>query len=300
MSIGFAKLHRKILDWEWYNDINVSRLFIHLVLKANYEDKKWRGSIIKRGELITSLDKLSSETNLSMQQLRTAINKLISSKEITRKATNQFTHITLCNYSIYQDKNDVDNKPATNEQQTNNKPITTTKEDKKIRNKESNPPTPLVEDSGGRCLRAFYEIENQNDFKEKCLSIAKAKRFTETDAENIFTDFENYWLSPALPPSKANKKNWQRAFQNWIAKSSPANKTNNEEIANNILNRAIARFEESNLLDVESPQIQSNLIFLKILKKGYSENNIINVLRQVYENPPPQKIYSWALINQYF
>ena len=41
---GWIKLHRQILDWEWYDDINVKVLFLHLLLTANYEDKKWQGT----------------------------------------------------------------------------------------------------------------------------------------------------------------------------------------------------------------------------------------------------------------
>jgi len=175
MSIGFLKLHRKLLEWEWYSDINVSRLFIHLLLKANFEDKKWQGKVIKRGELVTSLSNLANETNLTIQQVRTAINKLKSTHEITSKTTNQFTYISLCNYSIYQDKNDSENKPintrnnkrTTNEQQTNNKPITTTKEDNKLRIKESNPPTPLSQDS--------TEPKKDDDFLERAKERFKSK-----------------------------------------------------------------------------------------------------------------------------
>ena len=50
---GWIKLHRKILDWEWYDDINTKVLFLHLLLTANHEEQKWRGKIIERGQLIT-------------------------------------------------------------------------------------------------------------------------------------------------------------------------------------------------------------------------------------------------------
>ena len=33
MNDGYIKLHRKIVDWEWYDDLPVFRLFIHLPLK---------------------------------------------------------------------------------------------------------------------------------------------------------------------------------------------------------------------------------------------------------------------------
>ena len=51
---GFIVLHRAFLDWEWYGDINTSRLFLHLLLLANHQDVKWQGIVIRRGELVTS------------------------------------------------------------------------------------------------------------------------------------------------------------------------------------------------------------------------------------------------------
>lgn len=134
MNLGFIVIHRKILQWEWYDDINVFRLFMHLLIKANHKDKKWRGIDINRGSVLTSLENLSKETKLSIQQARTAINKLKSTNEITTKTTNKNTLITLINYGTYQDlkeddnkqNNNQDNKRVTNEQQTNNKRVTTT------------------------------------------------------------------------------------------------------------------------------------------------------------------------------
>lgn len=48
---GWIKLHRKLLDWEWYSDTNCRLLFIHCLLKANFEDTKWRGVDIKKAHL---------------------------------------------------------------------------------------------------------------------------------------------------------------------------------------------------------------------------------------------------------
>lgn len=140
---GFIKLQRKILDWEWYNDIPAKTLFIHLLLKANFKDKKWKGYDIKRGQVLTGRKILSDETGLSEQQTKTALRKLQATNEITIKATNRFSIITLVNYSLYQDKktdsNQLNNQPeeqqATNNQPANdptsNQQATTTKNDKK-------------------------------------------------------------------------------------------------------------------------------------------------------------------------
>ena len=101
---GFIVLNRKILNWEWYDDVNVKILFLHLLLTVNYEDKNWRGITIKRGQRVTSISKLSAETKLSVKQIRTALNKLIATNEVANETTAQHSIITVNNYSKYQDR----------------------------------------------------------------------------------------------------------------------------------------------------------------------------------------------------
>lgn len=124
-------VHRSLLDWEWYDDINTFRLFMHILLKANYKDKNWRGIEVKRGQLITSFSNLSKETGLSVRSVRTSINKLKSTCELTCEATSKATKITICKYDTYQDlenRNDKQNdtqpdKRATNERQASDNNI---------------------------------------------------------------------------------------------------------------------------------------------------------------------------------
>lgn len=132
MHRGFITLYRKIVDWEWYSDANVFRVFTHLILTANWEPRKWKGVPVKRGQKITSIQHMAEETGLTEQSVRTAIKKLKLTGEITTKATNRYTLVTLTNYDFYQDKeNQLTNKTTsnlTNEQQTTNKQLTTTKQ----------------------------------------------------------------------------------------------------------------------------------------------------------------------------
>lgn len=136
--IGYVMLHRDILEWEWYQSSNVSRVFIHLILRANFLDKKWQGMVVKRGQLITSHRHLSIELGLSIQTIRTSLQKLESSGYITKKATNKFSLITLINYDNRQSSTLNSNKQnslmATNKKQSKNKQVTTTKESNKKKN----------------------------------------------------------------------------------------------------------------------------------------------------------------------
>jgi len=126
---GFIYLNRKILSWEWYDDINTCRLFIHCLLKANHTNAKWHGHNIERGEFITSISKLSEELNTSSQSIRTSLKKLKKTKELTSKSTNKFTAIKVVNYSDYQCQKISTNKQTQNEQQTTNKRLTTNNND---------------------------------------------------------------------------------------------------------------------------------------------------------------------------
>ena len=121
--IGHVILHRDVMEWEWYQNSNVFRLYVHLILKANFKDKMWQGQLIKRGQLITSISHLASELMISVQSIRTALSKLEHSNNIVLKSTNRFTLITIVNYNKYQTA-----KSYINNQHSNNKQSTTTKE----------------------------------------------------------------------------------------------------------------------------------------------------------------------------
>lgn len=119
---GWIKIHRKILNWEWYNDNNTKILFLHLLLTANHKDNKWQGQTIKRGQKLTSLNHLAKETNLSVRQTRSALERLKSTNEIAIKTTNRYTLITVEKYNDYQcneNENDKVNDKRLDKQATN-------------------------------------------------------------------------------------------------------------------------------------------------------------------------------------
>lgn len=101
-SAGYIKLHRKITGWEWYGDPDTFRVFVHLLLMAEYEDRKWHGITIKRGQVLTTRKKLAEETGLTERKVRTALLHLKSTSEVTSTSTNKWTLITIEKYSDYQ------------------------------------------------------------------------------------------------------------------------------------------------------------------------------------------------------
>lgn len=215
MQIGFIKLHRQLLDWEWYSDINCYRLFTHLLLTVNYEPKKWQGKTIEAGQIATSREALAKQTGLSEQQLRTALTKLKSTSEITSESTNNYTLITICSWNKYQESNQPINKPITNEQQTNNKQITTTKESKKERKKEDKTKEVLSKEKtkvenlrGIRLSPDWWVSEDEGEWAVKEFNLTTDQVIMQADK------FKDYWLAKA--GAGGIKRDWQATWRNWI------------------------------------------------------------------------------------
>ena len=173
MNNGFITLHRKILDWEWYDDLNTTRLFIHCLLRANHKDNNWRGILIQRGSFLTSINTLSKETKLSTSQIRTSIKKLKSTSEIASKSQAQYSVITMLRYDQYQTNDKVNDKPVTSQSQTNDKPVTTNNNDNNDNNNNKNKRVsrftpPSLEDVKSYCIIRKNNIDPQKfiDFYE--------------------------------------------------------------------------------------------------------------------------------------
>lgn len=149
---SFIKLDRNIINWRWYGDANTLRLFMHLLLKANYEDRDWHNITIHRGELVTSVSHLSDELGLSDRAIRVALDHLKMTNEVTNFPTPRYTVITINNYEKYQSVT----SSTTNKRQTNDKLVTTTKEVKEI---EENNMSPLADATGD--LKKVFELDSK-------------------------------------------------------------------------------------------------------------------------------------------
>ena len=135
---GWIKLHRKLLEWEWYDEPNTFRLFMHCLLKANHKDNNYRGQLVKAGSFLTSRDLLSKETGLTTQQVRTSLKRLESTNEITTKKSKKGTVLQVVKYVEYQLINQPTNQQLTNNQPTANQQLTTNNNDNNDKNEKKN------------------------------------------------------------------------------------------------------------------------------------------------------------------
>jgi hypothetical protein len=191
MNDGWIKIHRQITEWEWYQDPNVFRVFIHLLVTANHQKRAWKGVTVERGQTVTSVASIALQTAISSQSVRTALKKLEKTENLTIKSTNRFCVITLCNYDTYQTENLPANKPAnkqlTNKQQTTNKQLTTNKNDKNERMKE---------------VREEFMAEN-DFFADEC----GEQQDTEKQQSAYSEAFEFFWTH--YPEKKAKGAAWK-------------------------------------------------------------------------------------------
>lgn len=123
-NTGWVRLYRSILNWEWFDDPLTLQLWIVCLLKANYTPTRWQGIEIERGSFVTSVDGLCTTTKQTTRQIRTRLARLQASGEISVRATNHKSIITICKFDTYQPLENENDKRPTNKT-TNSKHILT-------------------------------------------------------------------------------------------------------------------------------------------------------------------------------
>ena len=132
MYFGWLKLHRQILDWEWYKNNNTKAVFLHLILSAGIAERRQQGFVLKPGELITTLPRLSNETGMTEKEIRTALKHLEKTGEISQKGTNKFRIITIEKWAFFQgDADETGRQRADNGQPKGSQRAGLEKEEKK-------------------------------------------------------------------------------------------------------------------------------------------------------------------------
>ena len=101
---GYIKLHRQLTQWRWYKSENTARIFLHLLLIANYEECQWFDKTIKPGQVVTSMEHIADDLGLTRKTVKKHIKKLCQTGEISVETTNKYTIVTIRNYGKYQDR----------------------------------------------------------------------------------------------------------------------------------------------------------------------------------------------------
>jgi hypothetical protein len=179
-------LNRKIQKWGWYKNSNTKDVFLHLLINANWHDGEYFGHPILRGQCMFGRKQFSDELGISEQSVRTAINHLKSTSEITIKSTNKFSVITIVKYSDYQplpkDINQQDNLqpniPSTNDQPTTNH----IQEYKNIRTIKNNSIPPYIPPAGEKSKSKKDEPKKDTygEFENVLLTVEEYEKLLNT------------------------------------------------------------------------------------------------------------------------
>jgi len=194
MLSGWILLHKKFLEWEWYDDHSACRLFIHLLLKANHKDNVWRGVLIKRGERATSLRNLAKETGLTLKQIRLSLDKLRGAQQTAQrtahKGAQSFSIITICNYEEYQQVGAHSGAQRTAQRRAPNEISKEVKKEEKIYKKEKSP---------ADIMRDF--VGHGESYK----------KYVDEYGQTLIDEFYDYWTEPNKSGTKV-KWELQKTF----------------------------------------------------------------------------------------
>ena len=199
MNDTYIKLYRKITDWEWYTDINTKVLFIHILLRASATGKRFRGEEVPIGSFTTSIEILASETGLSSRQVRTALDKLKKTGEITVKSTNKFTQILVIKWGDYQSFVELNDKQMTNERQTDDKRMTTIKESKESKESKENNNKPSGLIPYDEIIEYLNQVTGRNykvsQKAKQCIKARWEEKFLLEDFKQVINNMSAKWLS---------------------------------------------------------------------------------------------------------
>lgn len=223
MRKGWICLHRCIVrHWIW-QDANRFKWWIDLLLRASSEDKKmlFEGVLIecKRGQLITSLNKLATEWMVNRDTVRRFLDMLESDAMITRKSTHKMTQITICNYDSYQDKPTTDTitnniSEATTNRQLTQQPTDTINNYNNITNNNIDKEKENIKEKES-CKKNLATTQTKvKVFIKPSLEDVRAycqSRGNDVDAERWY----NYYSANGWKVGRNAMKDWKASVRTW-------------------------------------------------------------------------------------
>jgi hypothetical protein len=196
-------------------------------MKANHAPKKWQGIDILPGQFISGRDVMSAETGIGPQSIRTCIERLKSTNELTSKSTNKYTVFTINSWNKYQTTEPTNhqtnqqltsNQPATNQQLTTNKNEKNEKNEKEVLSETSSDDGSSLEvprkHSGSteeaRIKEEGIRNKEEGDLSEKIsdvVSVLKAEKKPREPDPIAQAMIEHYKHTPV------GKSGWSRLMQ---------------------------------------------------------------------------------------
>ena len=213
MDRGYFPVFRRIFDSDIWGHKVARDLWIFILGNVTHYPTKLCANYgcvdLEPGQMVTGLHSLSERNGFSFQQVRTAIDYLISTNRITRSSTKRYSIITVCNWYLYRDAQlgEQQLKPQT-EQQSGNNQVTirqqtgnNIQEVKKLRSKERTKPFILPDSIRPEVWKAFEEHR-----------VKLRKPMTDHARQLMITSCEKIGGDPNELLEHAILSGWQKVF----------------------------------------------------------------------------------------
>ena len=196
----WIKLDRNVVKHWIFKDEWKFKCWIDMLVLANYSENKVeiKGVLLtcKRGELLYSLDSLSTRWGGNKSKVRRFLKLLESDSMIVLKSEQVTTRITICKYESYQGERNADETQTNRKRNTNETQTTPIKESKE---KEENKEVIYSFDD-------FWKLYGKSSDKQNCL--IKFKKLTNEELEKIKINLPKYILSTPETKYRKNPLTW--------------------------------------------------------------------------------------------
>ncbi len=175
MNRGYIKLWRKSLDSGMMQNPKLWTFWTWCLQKAAYQETKqmvgFQEITLQPGQFIFGRKKAAKELKMSEQSIRTCLDLLIKSGNLTIQATNKFSVVTVINWPLYQSDQikSTSKQPASNQQ---------TLKINQQSNQQNIPPDARIEGVRKNGEKQINQQSNQQDLKtgQKSTTIKEERR----------------------------------------------------------------------------------------------------------------------------
>ncbi len=173
--MGFVKISDDLTSWAWINDSKTVYIYVRLLLGAAWTETDFRNIHLKRGQIAVSQREFAEKCGVSRQELRTILDRLISTHKITQTSTNKFSIITMLEYDCATQvstpkattNQPTVNPPTTHNQPTNNPPTLLYTEDNTIRQSDVASASPTAASVNKESLIERFGRENVEEYEQR-------------------------------------------------------------------------------------------------------------------------------------
>lgn len=218
--MAFVKIDKEILNSYCFANPNHLKIWIWLLVKANYKKtfaplKIGKGYItvnVERGQLLFGRFKAEEELGLDGSLIYRVLKIFEEQEQIKVESNNQYSLITICKYDSYQNNNQETEQPTNNQRTTDEQPTENqwkTDEQQVNTSKEGLEYKEVKEDK--------YAIPEKHDFLEYVKSVYDklGKSFTEYSV-SAELKYDSWVINGWKDGNDKKIKNWKSKINNTI------------------------------------------------------------------------------------